>query len=72
MSLTATAMRTSSEIDVRRCRNRMCSAFQISSSRYSCVRFMMYCIHRRFRKTSLAIAAIAGLRQNFWNSRSHK
>jgi hypothetical protein len=44
--LSLTAARTSSEIDVRRCRDWMCSAFQISSSRYSCVRFMMYIIHR--------------------------
>ncbi len=65
--LSLTAMRTSSEIDVRRCRDWICSAFQISSSRYSCVRFMMYRIHHRFRKTSLTIAAIARSRQNFWN-----
>jgi hypothetical protein len=57
--LSLTAMRTSSEIDVRRCRDWICNAFQISSSRYSCVRFMMYSIHHRFRKTSLTIAAIA-------------
>src|SRR5882724_2713236 len=56
-------MRTSSEIDVRRCRDWICSAFQISSSRYSCVRFMMYSIHHRFRKTSLTIVAIARSRQ---------
>ena len=35
-----TASRTSSEMDVPRCRDRTCSAFQISSFKYNCVRFI--------------------------------
>src|SRR3990167_7130571 len=47
--LSRTACRTSSEMDVPDWCDRMCNAFQMSSSRYSWVRFMTSIIHQRGR-----------------------
>src|SRR6266853_1902882 len=51
-------------MDVPCCRDRTCKAFQMSSFRYSCVRFMMYSIHHSVgpAKYSLKIMGAGGVK----------